>query len=225
MKLNRCLYGLKKSPRAFWKFMVKKLDFCGLKQSNLDTCLFIGYTMIALMYVYNILMWSTEYQNMIDLKKLLITEGVDLEEENDAAGFLGLQLTKTEVGSTMMTQEGLIDRIIEDMGLDVDNITPKTTQCMKSILTKDLDGDPCSEYFAFASIVEMLMYLAVHSCPGIYYSASQVARFKLCPKRSHEAGLKLIGRYLFGTRNKGLIINPTHDLNIDAYYDADFPGI
>ena len=30
LKLKRCLYGLKNSPRVFWKFMVKKLAFCGL---------------------------------------------------------------------------------------------------------------------------------------------------------------------------------------------------
>ena len=39
--------------------------------------------------------------------------GVDLEEEDDAAGFLGVKLTKVgDVGQIMMTQEGLTDRII-----------------------------------------------------------------------------------------------------------------
>ena len=80
LKLNRCLYGLKNSPRAFWKFMVGKLEFCGLKQIRLDPCLFIGYMVIAVMYVENILMWSTEYQNMIGLTKLFNTKGVDIEE-------------------------------------------------------------------------------------------------------------------------------------------------
>ena len=56
MKLNRCLYGLKNIPRPFWKFMVDKLEFCGLRKIKLDLCLFIGYTVIAVMYVDNILM-------------------------------------------------------------------------------------------------------------------------------------------------------------------------
>ena len=78
LKLNHCLYGLKNSPREFWKFMVNKLEFCGLKQGNLYPCLFIGEAFISVMYVDNILMWSTEYQNMINLEKLLNTEGVDI---------------------------------------------------------------------------------------------------------------------------------------------------
>ena len=131
LKLNRCLYGLKKSPRGFWKFMVDKLEFCGLKQIKLDMCLFIVDTVIAVMYVDDILRWSTEDQNMSDLTKLLNTEVVDIQEENYAAGFLGVQLTKTAGRSMMINQEVLIDRIIEDMVLDVDHSTPKSTPCMR----------------------------------------------------------------------------------------------
>ena len=125
----------------------------------------------------------------------------------------------------MMTQEALIDRIIEAMGLDVDHSTPKSTSCMKAPLNKYLYGDPCSESFEYASIVGMLLYLSGHSCPDINFSVIQVARFTLCPKCSHEAGLKSIGLYLLGTYNKGFIITPTRYLNIDAYPYADFAGI
>ena len=121
----------------------------------------------------------------------------------------------------MMNQEGLIDRIIEAFGLDVDHSTQNSTPCMKDPLTKNLDGDPCSESFAHASIIGMLMYLDGHSRPEISYNVSRVTRFTLYTKRSHEAGLKLIGRYSLGMRNKVLIITSTHDLNIDAYHDAD----
>ena len=88
----------------------------------------------------------------------------------------------------MMNQEGLVDSIIEAMGLDVDHSNPNSTSCMNAPLTKDLDGDPCSESFAYASIVEILLYMAGHYLPKITYSAIQVARFTFCTKRSHEAG-------------------------------------
>ena len=72
------------------------------------------------------------------------------------------------------------------MGLDVDHSTPKSTLYSKAPLTKDVDGDPCSESFTYASIVGMLLYLSGHSRPDISYSVSQVARFTFCPRRSHE---------------------------------------
>ena len=41
----------------------------------------------------------------------------------------------------------------------------------------------------------------------------------------HEDAIKRIGRYLFGTWNKGMILKPTTLLNINAYPDADFAGL
>ena len=54
--MKQTLYGLKQSPRAFWKYMVEKLEAGGLKQSNLDPCMFMGEKVIAVKYVGNILM-------------------------------------------------------------------------------------------------------------------------------------------------------------------------
>ena len=42
LKLNKTLYGLCQSPRAFWKYITVKLEACGLEQSKFDPCLFIG---------------------------------------------------------------------------------------------------------------------------------------------------------------------------------------
>ena len=94
LKLKRTLYGLKQSPRAFWKYMVEKLSTCGMKQSDLDPCLFISDTVIIVMYVDDILMWSTNEEHIFKLGDSLRAEGVELEEEDDAAGFLGVNMTK-----------------------------------------------------------------------------------------------------------------------------------
>ena len=105
--------------------MVKKMANCDMVQSELDPCLFISDTVIAVMYVDDILMWSTHEDHIYALGDLLRAEGVDLEEEDDAAGFLGVNLVKDPVtGQMIMTQKGLIDRVIEALGLDVDMSTP-----------------------------------------------------------------------------------------------------
>ena len=41
----------------------------------------------------------------------------------------------------------------------------------------------------------------------------------------HEVALKRIGRYLKGTRDKGLILQPLRALKNDAYPHADFTGV
>jgi hypothetical protein len=69
------------------------------------------------------------------------------------------------------------------------------------------------------------MYLASNSCPDIAYAVHLCARFTHCPKQVHEKALKRIGRYLKGTRERGMIIRPTANLSLDLYVDADFAGL
>ena len=125
LKPKQCLYGLKNNPRRFWKFMVEKLELCGLNQSKLDPCLFIEDTIIAVTYADDLLLWSTKDKYMIVLGQLLNKASVDIEDDNDTTGFLGVKLTKTPEGSITMTQEGLMGQIIETMGLDLAHGTPK----------------------------------------------------------------------------------------------------
>ena len=226
LSLKRTLYGLRQSPRAFWKYMVEKLEICGMKQSDLDPCLFIGPNCIAVMYVDDILMWSTDVDNIYSLGERLREAGVDLEEEGDAAGFLGVKLSRVAgTRQLVMTQEGLITRVLDALGLDNGTATPKNTPCIKSPLSKDVNGDPVTGAFNYPSVVGMLLYLAGHSRPDISYAVSCAARFCFAPRHSHEVGVKMIGRYLLATRDKGLVMNPSDSLDINAYPDADFAGM
>ncbi len=45
-----------------------------------------------------------------------------------------------------------------------------------------------------------------------------------CPKYSHELALKQKGQDLKVTQTRGLVLNPSGALKIDANSDADFAG-
>ena len=118
---------------------------------------------------------------------------VDLEEESDAAGFLGVDLVRLPDGRIHMKQPGLIKRVISALGFAESETTTKKTPAESKPLTKDEDGEPAQESFSYASVVGMLLYLSGHTRPDLSYSVSQVARFMFAPKRSHELALKRIG--------------------------------
>ena len=71
----------------------------------------------------------------------------------------------------------------------------------------------------------MLLYLTGHSRPDLCFAVSQVARFIHGHKRSHEVALGRIGQYLLATQDKGLILHPTNDFNMECYVDSDFAGL
>ena len=50
LNLKKTLCGLRHSPIAFWKYMTSKMEICGMLQSKMDPCLFIGEKVMAIIY-------------------------------------------------------------------------------------------------------------------------------------------------------------------------------
>ena len=89
------------------------------------------------------LFWSHKEESIIELAEQLRAEEIELEEEGDAAGFLGVQLCRDKAtGHIHMTQEGLVKRIIEALGFDLNLTKPKGTPAERQLLIKDENGPP-----------------------------------------------------------------------------------
>ena len=222
LKLKRSLYGLRQSPRNFFNHLKGKLENIGFKaQTELDPCLFVSDKVICLTYVDDTLWFSPKQEYIDEALEKLREEGMDLEKENDVAGFLGVHMDKTD-GKITMTQKGLIARIIDALG--VSGQAPVHTPATKP-LPMDKEGDPPNGNFNYASVVGMLQYLQAHSRPDLTMAVSQCARYVHSPKRSHEQALERIGRYLLATQDKGLIYSPSEEFRVDCYVDSDFAGL
>jgi hypothetical protein len=68
-----------------------------------------------------------------------------------------------------------------------------------------------------------MSYLEKCTRPDIAYAVHQCARFATNPKKEHAQAVKLVGRYLLGTRDKGIICTPNDD-SLSCYADAGFAG-
>eukprot|EP00956_Cyclotella_meneghiniana_P001084 scaffold1265_cov38-Cyclotella_meneghiniana.AAC.11 len=214
LKLKKTLYGLRQSPRAFWKYLTDAMVAAECNDK-----------VTAVAFVDDILFWSTDEAYINELGSQLRKEGFLLEEEGDAAGYLGVEMTKTEEGLLEMKQTGLIDRVLDALGLDTKYATSKWTPAEGKPLTKDETGEPPQSSSSYSSVVGMLLYLAGHTRPDIASAVNCCARYMFNPRLSHEQALKRIGRYLKATLDKGLILSPSGTLKVDAYPDADFAGL
>ena len=86
------------------------MKLCGMVQSKMDPCLFIGKKVMAIIYVDNILFWYLNENNIQDLAMQFREQGVDLEQEDDASGFLGVTLGRDKATGIMeMKQVVLIN--------------------------------------------------------------------------------------------------------------------
>jgi hypothetical protein len=109
-------------------------------------------------------------------------KGLDLNIEEDVAGFLGVHAGKNPYGSIELTQVGLTDRIIGALGLEQDKSIGKLTPAEYSCLGTNADDEACNEMFNYRSVVGMMQYLSGHTRPDITFVFSQCARFSSNPK-------------------------------------------
>lgn len=223
LKLKRTLYGLKQSPRYFFKYFTERLLKQGLTASKFDPCLFMSKTLIVIIYVDDILIYGKNDEEINDFIERMKQEDVALHREGTAEGYLGVDIQR-EGNSITLRQEGLTKRIISALGLDSKLSTSVATPAEKAALGRDLDGPVASGSINYPSVIGMLLYLG-HSRPDISFATHQCARYTHSPKQSHENALIRIGRYLKGTLDKGLILTPSDSLKIDCYPDADFAGL
>ena len=72
--------------------MTNKLEQIGLKESKFHPCLFVGEKVTCIVYFDDLVFWARNKDNIHNLEMHLRELGVDLDQEDDDTGFLGVIL-------------------------------------------------------------------------------------------------------------------------------------
>jgi hypothetical protein len=222
LELGRSLYGLRRSPKLFSETALEAFTTLGFTQSKYDPCLLYKSGMIIVMYVDDCGIGAANPSDIDKLVADLRSLGFELTQEGAFSEFLGIKMTEHDDGSITLTQTGLIDKLLKATSMEdcKPNLLPANAP-----LGSDPDGVPMEESWSYPSIIGMLLYLSTNTRCDIAFAVSQAARFSANPKQSHATALKGIIRYLKRTRDQGMILKPTGNLDLELYVDADFCGM
>ena len=179
--------------------------------------------LIVIIYVDDVLVYARDSGDIDDLIKKLQEDDILLCREGTAEGYLGIKVER-DGSKTTLSQPGLGKRVVAALGLCDKYSTAVLTPAECAALPRDIDGQPASGAMNYPSVIGMLLYLG-HTRPEIAFAVHQCARYTSEPKQSHEVALKRIGRYLKGTLDMGLILDPDDNYSVDCYPDADFAGL
>ena len=103
--------------------------------------------------------------------------GVFLEQEDDDSGFLGVTLERERnIGFIEMKQTGLIQRIIEAVGLENGMVKVKFIPSEHMPLVKDFDVKPPSR------VLGILIYLSGHNRPDLVFLSISVRETCFVPR-------------------------------------------
>ncbi len=146
-----------------------------------------------------------------------------MTDEGDLCDYLGVKVDHLPNGTIKLSQPHLIQQILNDLGFNERTGTKPTPAASTVKLGRDLYGQPMSDEWHYRSVIGKLNFVEKSTRPDIAYAVHQCARFSSEPKESHAAAVKRIAKYLQGTKDQGIILNPL-DHSFDCYVDADFVG-
>ena len=226
LRLNKNLYGQKQAGRVWNQHLVQKLcQECGFEQSKADECVFYRGKSIFVLYTDDSILTGPDPDELDQIINDMKAVALDITVDGDISDFLGVKIEREPNGTFNLTQPQLIDQILKDLRLDQQNVNPKDTP---AAVSKPLFRFPNSpdfdNSFDYRRVVGRLNYLEKSTRPDISYATHQCARFAANPKQEHGEALRWLGRYLAGTRDKGIIYSPDHEQSFDVYADADFSG-
>jgi hypothetical protein len=227
LKIHRNIYGQKQAGRVWNKFLVGKLvDELGFKQSSVDECVFYRGKTLYVLYTDDSLLAGpdkVEIDTIID--ELQSKAKLAITVEGDLADFLGVSIDRRKDGTIHMSQPHLIEQILDDLRMNDDTVNEKATPAASSkLLTRHTDSTPFDNSFNYRSVIGKLNYLEKATRSDISFAVHQCARFVSDPKREHGDAVRWLGRYLKGTRDRGTIMTPMPEKDLEVYVDASFCG-
>ncbi|CAL2227060.1 unnamed protein product [Prunus armeniaca] len=220
--LQKSLYGLKQSPRAWFSRFSEFLIHSGFTASKADPSLFIFHKddnfLFLLIYVDDIIVTGNALSQVNALLQSHNRQFA-MKDLGDLHYFLGIEVQHTP-DMLCLNQAKYAADLLKRATLHeaYPCLTPVATGSQLSYL----HGSPLLDPTEYRSLVGALQYLTI-TRPDISFAVNQVCQFMHQPTDIHWKAVKLILRYVLGTSHDGLVFRPG-DSFVIAFSDADYAG-
>lgn len=223
-KLQKSLYGLKQSPRAWFGRFSNVIQQFGLVRCEADHSVFFrcssSKTFIYLVvYVDDIVITGDDQEGIQALKQHLF-QHFQTKDLGSLHYFLGIEVAQSKSGIAICQRKYALD-ILEETGLL--NCKPADTPMDPNVKLLPNQGEPYSDPGRYRRLVGKLNYLTM-TRPDISFSVSVVSQFLNSPCKSHWQAVIRILQYIKGSPGKGLVYTDRGHTSITGYSDADWAG-
>ena len=225
-KLERTIYGLKQSPRAWYERLHAHLHNNRFSRSTADHSVYVRREgekfMIILVYVDDLVLASNNKPMLQEFKTSMEKE-FKMSDLGDAHHFLGLELIRDRKERIIKVRQA---RYAEDVlrRFNMEDSKPISTPMDPNArLTKSEEVVGADEKRWYRSAVGSLMYLMVSSRPDLAYAVGAVSKYVESPAPAHITAVKRILRYVRGTSNYALHFGSTKTPAVlQGYSDSDW---
>jgi phosphoribosylformylglycinamidine (FGAM) synthase PurS component len=212
--LYRSMYGLKQSPRQWYKRFDEYMISNGFSRSNYDNCVYFreynsGLYVYLLLYVNEMLV-ACKYKHVIEITKQLLMQDFKMKDLGAAKKTLGMEIHRDiSLKVLRLTQGSYIKKMLCNFGTE--SCKPVMTPMAQHFKLSNLDSPKTDDEVAYmnkvpyANSVGSLMYLMVCTRPDVGYVVSVVSRYLANPGKNHWEAVKWI--FLIFEWYKGLWVD------------------
>ncbi len=225
-RVLKYIYGLPDAGRAYYDAYSNHLMENGFSRTVSDHCLF--YKIVS--PVRRVYVWihvddtliAADLLEDIESFKEMMTKRFEITVNAEADHHLGVNIQKLPDGSLKLTQSKLLNAVFEECRDALRSKSTRPTVPLKP--TREVTESEPYDRKNFLHLLGMLNYL-LRSRPDIATALSYAASKSSKPTRHDYECLLDVVRYLWKTRDHGLVIHPGdphQPLKLKCYVDASF---
>ncbi len=215
-RLNKALYGLRRSPLLWQTTFTNALRDIGFKELPQEPCVATKDGVICFFFVDDIVFaYRKEKEQVAKDAAERLQQRFEMKIMDDFKWFLGMRIDRDRQNRKLfLSQASYIQKIAEQFGLTDINTTKADTPMTEHELLPAPDDEiitPESNHL-YQSKIGSLLFAAISTRPDIAFAASRLSRFnQRAGKLHHDAADRAI-RYLYTTRYHCLVYGGEDDL-------------
>jgi hypothetical protein len=238
LKLHKCLYGLKQSPRYFNQHLVSTLLNLGFENFENERCLFKKIVkdklVLASIYVDDILIACEDDDITQDIKRQL-RNTYKMKDMGEMDWYLGMRCKRNpQDGSFKLDQTKYVEDILIKFELWLGKQKPRTVPMEPNLVlskwTKEYDDSLSDkdkyivEQFPYRQVIGSLLYASIWTRPDISFAVGKLAKFNNHPTMQAIHAAQWLLQYMRCTKNLGLTFS-AGNMRISQYVDSSFADI
>ena len=205
-KLNRALYGLRQSPRVWWKTLQTKLSDIKLVSPAGDDAIFSGKLNGKQIFIG---VWVDDMSVAVpndetgDAVKAILEEKFKIHDLGKARKVLGMEIHRNSKNGTIrLTQTEYIEKLLTRF--EMSDAKTADSPFPHNLKLNSKDGNELDSATPYRELVGSLIHAMNYTRPDIAYSVSVLTRYMHSPRMMHWKAAKHVLRYLKKTKDMGI---------------------
>ena len=205
LKLNKVLYGLRRSPLLWQQKLTNKLKKLGFREILQELCVVQRDGIIGFFYVDNIV-FTFKKDRVDEVKKIVesLSQALTIKVVGKLKWFLGLHVICNRTKQTIwLSQKAYIMKICNEFIHTTDTLrlptTPMEISELYPIENDEIVSD--SSRTLYQRKVGSLLFAAIATRPDIAFAVSRLSRFNQRPGPQHHEAANRVFYYLFSTQD------------------------